>query len=124
LTLGIICDDALASGIFTDSIALPAFKAAIPIIAKLSKKYGIGPHHHFDVDELLSSSGAISVGQLRDLPGGGRQRHCLATQYVFSGLFEVRLIDSSMNRFMNRDWQWNNPSNPTDYAHGPQVRMD
>jgi hypothetical protein len=83
LTLGIICDDTLASGFFTDSIAFPAFKAAIPIIAKLSEKYGIGPHHHFDADELLSSSGEISVGHLGDLPGGGRQRHCLATQHVF-----------------------------------------
>ena len=29
-----------------------------------------------------------------------------------------------MSRFMNRDWQWNNPSNPTDFARGPQVRIN
>jgi glucan endo-1,6-beta-glucosidase len=92
LTLGIICDDTLASGFFTDSIAFPAFISAIPIIAKLSEKYGIGPHHNFDAGKLLSSSGEISVGQLGDLPGGGRQRHCLATQLL---LFFFRLVSKS-----------------------------
>ena len=95
LTLGIIYDDTLASGFFIDSIALPTFKAAIPIIGKLSEKYGIGPHYQFDADELVSSSRAISVGHLGDLPGGRRQRHCLATQYVCSGLFKVQLTDSA-----------------------------
>jgi hypothetical protein len=83
LMLGIICDDTLASGFFMNSIVLPAFKAAIPIISNLSEKYGIGPHHQFEANELMSSSGAISVGHLGDLPGGGHQRHCLAPQYIF-----------------------------------------
>jgi hypothetical protein len=33
-------------------------------------------------------------------------------------------LSLSMYRFMNRDWQWNNPSNPTDSARGPQVRIN
>jgi hypothetical protein len=95
LTLGIICDDTLAYGFLTDSIALPAFKSAIPIIAKLSEKYGIGPHHRFNAKDLVKSSGAVSVGPLGDLLGSGRQRHCLATQYVFACLLGGQMIDSA-----------------------------
>jgi len=101
--LGIICDDTLASGILIDSIALPAFISAIPIIAKLSLKYGIGPLENFDIDDIVGSSGTLAVGHLEGHLGTGRQRHCLSTQ------------------FMNRDWQYNNPSNPADVAHGPQI---
>jgi glucan endo-1,6-beta-glucosidase len=83
LALGIICDDTLASGILTDSIALPALTAAIPIIARLSFEYGIGPLDSFNVNALLGSSGTISVGHLLRFCGRhGRQRHCLSTQYV------------------------------------------
>lgn len=78
-SLGIICDDTFASGILTDSIALPAFRAALPIIAKLSVKYGISPLNSFDWSSL-TSGGFPSLGQLAHFLGGGRQRKCLSTQ--------------------------------------------
>lgn len=81
--LGIICDDTFASGILTDSIALPAFEAAIPIILKLSQNYQIGPLDGFDFGGLLGPSGALTHGLLQGfLGGGGRQRQCLSTQCV------------------------------------------
>lgn len=89
-TLGIICDDTLALGILTDSIALPAFASAIPIISKLSKKYKIGPQDSFNWDTVLGQSGAITIGHLAKFLGEGRQRQCLSTQYDFlvaSGFF-------------------------------------
>jgi hypothetical protein len=101
-TLGIICDNTHASGVLTDDIALPAFVSALPIIAKLSKQYNISPTNSFDWNNILGS-GVPSIGSLRKFLGEGRQRQCLSTQ------------------FMNRDWQWNNPSNPADYALGPQI---
>lgn len=80
-TLGIICDKTFASGILTDDIALSAFKSAIPIIAKLSKKYHIGPLDSFKSDGIIGSSGNLSGGWFKHFLGsGGRQRQCLATQ--------------------------------------------
>lgn len=79
--LGIICDQTLASGILTDPIALPAFKYAIPIIVKLSLKYGLSPLNTFSIDDLVDSSGIITVGHLESLLVG-RQRRCLSTQHV------------------------------------------
>ena len=79
-TLGIICDDTFATGILTDSIALPAFTSAIPIIARLAMKYGIGPPNSFDMNDLMNSSGVLSMGYLNDFLGRGRQRQCLSTQ--------------------------------------------
>jgi len=101
--LGIECDDTFFPGVLIDSIALPAFEAAIPIIAKLSAQYQIGPGDSFDFSDILGPSGLQSISQLVNSLVGGRQKHCLSTQ------------------FMNRGWQYNNPSNPTDVAKGPQI---
>jgi hypothetical protein len=88
LTLGIICDNIYATGILNDHIALPAFIAALPIISKLSQKYGIDPHMSVIVADIISSSGVLSVGHLQNHLGhGGRQRHCLSTQYACVCLF-------------------------------------
>ena len=95
LILGITCDDSLA-GFLTDSIALPAFQAAIPIIAKLSLKYGISPHNHFNVEDLVDDSGALSVGYLGDLPGRGRQKHCLSTQYIYKCMLGDPVTDPAI----------------------------
>lgn len=79
-TLGIFCDNTLALGILSDSIALPAFQAAIPIIAKLSKQYNIGPANSFDWSGLVDSSGALTPGHISQFLNAGRQRKCLSTQ--------------------------------------------
>lgn len=79
-TLGIICDDTLALGILTDAIALSAFTSAVPIIAKLSEKYNIGPHESFNWNGLLGTSGSLSFGHIGLFLGDGRQKYCLSTQ--------------------------------------------
>lgn len=79
-TLGIICDDTFSAGILTDSIALPAFTYAIPIISNLSAKYGISPPDSFGIQDLINSSGVLSMGPLNGFLGRGRQRVCLSTQ--------------------------------------------
>src|SRR6202011_791365 len=83
LALGIVCDDTYASGFLGDRIALPAFIAALPIIAKLSLKYGIVAHNSFDVADVIDSLGVVPVGCLQNHLGyGGRQQNCLSTQYA------------------------------------------
>jgi glucan endo-1,6-beta-glucosidase len=90
LTLGIVCDDNYATGVLNDRIALPAFEAALPIISKLSLKYGIDPHKSLVIADVIDSSGVLSVGHLQNHMGhGGRQRHCLSTQYACECLFVV-----------------------------------
>jgi hypothetical protein len=96
--LGVDCDDTFTPGILTDSIALPAFETAIPIIAKLSTRYQIGPWDSLNFSDLLGPLGLRFLGQFENC-----HKRCLSTQ------------------FMNRDWQYNNPSNPADVAHGPQI---
>jgi hypothetical protein len=99
-TLGIICDDTFGAGILTDSIALPAFESALPIIAKLAVKYSLPILG--DLTGLLGGGGKLGVGSL--LGGELQQRKCLSTT------------------FMDKDWQYTgDPANPSDYAHGPQV---
>lgn len=79
-TLGITCDNTHNAGVLTDDIALPAYHAALPIIAKLSKKYNIGPNSNsFDWNEILDS-GVFSLGALKCFAGNGRQAQCLSTQ--------------------------------------------
>ena len=80
--LGIVCDDTLGFEFLTDSIALPAFESAVPIIARLSEKYGICPPDRLKAAAFVDSSGALSVGYLHDLLGAGHRRHCLSTQYA------------------------------------------
>lgn len=79
--MGIICDDSLDLGAVTDSIALSAFVDALPIIAKLSDKYGIGPFGSFDWDSL-SNVTSLSIGDVLTafVGTGGRQGKCLSTQ--------------------------------------------
>lgn len=67
--LGITCDSTL--GNLTDSIALPAYNSAVPIIAKLAAKYGLTP-----------LGGKFTLA--------GNQAQCLTTQSVFcrGGMWE------------------------------------
>lgn len=79
--MGISCDDSLDLGALTDSIALSALIDALPIIAKLSGQYGIGPLDSFDWDSL-SNITSLSVGEVLAafVGSGDRQRQCLSTQ--------------------------------------------
>jgi aryl-phospho-beta-D-glucosidase BglC (GH1 family) len=102
-TLGITCDGSDPSGILSDSIALPAFKAALPIIAKLSAQYNIGAASNFNFTSVVDPSGTLSAGKLGDFLNNSCQKQCLTTQ------------------FMNRGWQHNNPPDPAAAADGPQL---
>lgn len=79
--MGIICDDTVDFGVLTDSIALSALVDALPIIAKYSEQYGIGPLDSFDWDSL-SNATSLSLGDALAafLGSGSRQRECLSTQ--------------------------------------------
>lgn len=81
--MGITCDDTLDLGILTDSIALPALVDAIPIIAKYSQKYNIGPLDSFDW-HTLSNITSLDLGALLSafLGSSSRQRQCLTTMSV------------------------------------------
>lgn len=102
--MGIICDNSVTAGIFTDSIAKQAFVDAIPIIKKLSYKYHLDLPFGFEtsLSGIGKTPGNVKHGIL-NVPLKGCGRKCLTTQ------------------FMSRDWQYNNPANPSDAAHGPQV---
>lgn len=75
--LGITCDDTYDAGILSDDIALPAYNAALPIIAKLSKKYNIGDD--FDCSVVLDPA-VSSVSAAKTFARNGRQSRCLSTQ--------------------------------------------
>jgi hypothetical protein len=79
-TLGITCDNTFSSGILTDSIALPAFRAAIPIIAKLSQKYRIGPWQNLNFDPLQESARLLVISQTGAFSIPDRHGRCLSTQ--------------------------------------------
>jgi hypothetical protein len=61
---------------------LPAFKDAIPIIAKLSKEYILGPKDKYEFDDVMKSDGELCRGILKDFLRDGRQSQCLVTQWV------------------------------------------
>lgn len=99
--MGIECDDTAAIvDILADTIALPGFLAALPIIQKLSKQYDLCADQ-FDFGNTTSVPARGAFSKL----AGSKKKTCLATQ------------------MMNKSWQHGvGQTNPADAARGPQVR--
>jgi hypothetical protein len=61
LALGVPGANVTLPVLLNDTIAFPAFEAAIPIIAKLSAKYDIGPFASLNISAILSAMLNVNV---------------------------------------------------------------
>lgn len=117
LALGVPGANVTLPVLLNDTIAFPAFQAAIPIIAKLSAKYNIGPFSTVNINTALSAILNLNVGGVSLQANVNASVAGTLSAFCGSQGWQQKPITT---QFMNRDWQYNGPSNPAAAARGPQ----